>query len=82
MDSHDVNDTGRSARCRLWLGVIALAVAGGCESAPDDPYGYQGAAVRHGHSVGQRQGEGPAIGSDPTVSGDLEFFGGSGVQRH
>lgn len=55
MDSHDVNDTRRSARCRWWLGALALAVAG------------------------QREGQGPAIGSDPTVQRDLEYFGGGGA---
>jgi hypothetical protein len=57
----------------------AAVLLGGCESGqPHNPHGMQGSIGGHGHSVGQRENQGPAVGSNPTVREDLDYFGSTG----
>ena len=81
---------GSSRRTSICLRTLerATAIAAcmlvmvGCESGqPHNPHGMQGSIGGHGHSVGQRENQGPAVGSNPSIREDYEFFSSGGVKR-
>ncbi|MBT8486085.1 MAG: hypothetical protein HKO59_13290 [Phycisphaerales bacterium] len=61
------------------VATLALTTLAGCRTEPTLPGpAADGSGFSHGHSVGQRPGEGPAVGE--SIRHDWEQFGAGDVQ--